>query len=88
MEKLRVFVSEYTDFFTTHVAIPTSEPYKKYGVFENLVDMAEEIGYDTISGESRKAAFVNTALDVLKVKFRNLAQMKQFSARIRECYEA
>lgn len=88
MGKLRVFVNEYTDFFTTLVLVPTSESHKKYGVFENLVDMAEEVGYDTISGESKKSAFIDTALDVLIVKFVNQTQMKQFSARIRECYEA
>ena len=87
MGKLKVYVREYTDFYTTHVSVPTSEVYKKHSVYEDLVDIAEEIGYDTISGESRKAAFIDTAMDVLKIKFRNPAEMKRFRARVCESYE-
>lgn len=89
MGKLRVYQTYYEDFRTALLLVPTTQNYLDSEVLEKLTDMVENIGYVQLKVESKKPAhFFGTNLDVMKVVFGTLADLKRFEERIRAEYES
>ena len=89
MGKLRLYPTFREDFKIVLVSVPTTQEYLDLGVYEDLTDAIERIGFKTVECESSKPPrFFGTNMDVMKVTFRTLADMMLFKAYIDSRYES
>ena len=88
MGKLRLYLTYREDLKTALVSVPTSQEYLDLGVYEDVIEAAENIGFKSVTSESKKPPrFIGTSLDVIKVTFNTLADLVRFKAYVQDSYE-
>ena len=86
MSKLEVY-PRYSEYLkAAYVAIPETKENLQKCVFESLLSAAEEIGYASLVSEVQEEDFLDVPMDVLKITFRTVDELRLFKQFAQENY--